>query len=100
MTLLAIRGLTKNFGAVEILKGVDLEVNKGEVVAGNVGSPAYMSFTIIGDAVNIASRLMQPLADQLPQILTREIPKEKRRVHNRPERLTILDHPIEQLIGD
>jgi polar amino acid transport system ATP-binding protein len=33
MTLLAIRGLTKNFGAVEILKGVDLEVNKGEVVS-------------------------------------------------------------------
>ncbi|MEQ1520424.1 MAG: amino acid ABC transporter ATP-binding protein [Aestuariivirga sp.] len=33
MTLLAIRGLTKNFGQVEILKGVDLEVNKGEVVS-------------------------------------------------------------------
>ena len=33
MTLLAIRGLTKNFGLVEILKGVDLEVNKGEVVS-------------------------------------------------------------------
>jgi polar amino acid transport system ATP-binding protein len=33
MTLLSIRGLTKNFGQVEILKGVDLEVNKGEVVS-------------------------------------------------------------------
>ena len=33
MTLLAIRGLTKNFGPVEILKGVDLEVNTGEVVS-------------------------------------------------------------------
>ena len=33
MPLLSIRGLTKRFGADEILKGVDLEVNKGEVVS-------------------------------------------------------------------
>ena len=39
--------------------GLGVGVNRGEVVAGNVGSPAYMSFTIIGDAVNIAARLMQ-----------------------------------------
>jgi len=31
--LLSIRGLTKRFGATEVLKGVDLDVNQGEVVS-------------------------------------------------------------------
>jgi class 3 adenylate cyclase/DNA-binding NarL/FixJ family response regulator len=39
--------------------GLGIGVNKGEVVEGNVGTAAYSNFTIIGDAVNIASRLMQ-----------------------------------------
>ena len=33
MPLLSIRGVTKSFGPNQILKGVDLEVNKGEVVS-------------------------------------------------------------------
>ena len=31
----------------------------GEAVIGNVGSPHYMSYTIIGNPVNSAARLMQ-----------------------------------------
>ena len=42
---------------VELDVGIGL--NKGDVIAGNIGSPSYISYTIIGDAVNIAARLMQ-----------------------------------------
>ena len=42
--------------------GIGVGVEAGEAVAGNVGAPSFMSYTIIGDPVNVAARLMQRAA--------------------------------------
>jgi class 3 adenylate cyclase len=42
--------------------GIGVGIEAGEVVAGNVGAPSFVSYTIIGDPVNVAARLMQMAA--------------------------------------
>lgn len=41
----------------DIEAGLGIGIHQGEVVAGQVGAPVYHSYTLIGDTVNIASRL-------------------------------------------
>jgi class 3 adenylate cyclase len=45
-----------------VATGVGIGICRGEAIIGNIGSPHYMSYTIIGNPVNTAARLMQTAA--------------------------------------
>ena len=56
---------------------IGIGINSGEMIAGNIGSDTVMSYTVIGDAVNLGARLESATKDHDARILISDAVKSR-----------------------
>jgi len=74
-TVISLRGIRKSFGPMEVLKGVDLDVHKGEnlVVLGRSGSGKSVLIKIIAGLLRPDAGSVRVLGQEVDQLDSREL---------------------------